>query len=433
MTARVLSDHFEQVTVLERDSIDARPVGRKSIPQGNHYHALLLGGQRVLSSLFPGFVDELRGLGAVSYRIGTEMAWFFPDGKAYDATGAMREPDDLGFDGYSQSRGLIEHCVRQCALEVPDVKFESDTTVGELVFEAGRVRGVRCETDGASRSLSADLVIDAGGRGTRATRWLADLGFAQPEETAIGVDFAYASTKFRIPDDYDDPERLTICFGPPPDYPDGAIMGEIEDRTWHVSLAGRFGNYPPDDEEGFLAFVRSIYTPRIYDLIKNAERVADIARYRFPTSVRRHYEGLTAFPDGFTVIGDAIASFNPVYGQGMSAAALQVDTLRGLLAERADGSRGLDRLALDFFPKAAEIVALPWTLAAAQDLAFPKTVGERPADLLEGARYLQALSELAADDIEIRRLLTEVFNLARPLSALMEAPLPDRVRAHREK
>ena len=103
-----------------------------------------------------------------------------------------------------------------------------------------------------------------------------------PEETTIGVDIAYASTKFRVPEGYDEPERLLVFMGPPPDFPNGAVMEIIEHQTWHVTLMGRFGDYPPHDAAGFLAFAQALHTPKLYDLIKDAERVADITAYRFP-------------------------------------------------------------------------------------------------------------------------------------------------------
>ena len=131
-----------------------------------------------------------------------------------------------------------------------------------------------------------------------------------------------------------------MFIGPPPDFPNGAIMEIIENQTWHVTLMGRFGDYPPHDAAGFLAFAKALHTPKLYDLIKDAERVTDITSYRFPTSVQRHYERLTTFPEGFVVLGDAISSFNPFYGQGMSSAALQVQALQQLLtsAPRSAGT-----------------------------------------------------------------------------------------------
>lgn len=348
-------------------------------------------------------------------------------------TGTVREPCDLGFDITCHSRGLLEYCVRQCTLEHTNITFASESIVQGLVYADGCVRGVRYQQSGDVHSLATNFVVDAGGRGSHAPRWLTELGFQAPEETTIGVDIAYASAKFRVPETYDEPEHLMVCLGLAPDFPNGAIMEIIEDNMWHVTLAGRFGNYPPHDEEGFFAFAKSLYTPKVYDLIKDAERVTDITAYRFPTSVLRHYERLTTFPAGFVVLGDAMSSFNPFYGQGMSSAALQVRTLQQLLRERATASQGLEGLAQSFFPQAAEVIMTPWTLAANQDLAYPQTQGERPADLEEGAQYFAALDALTAEDVEVYRLLFEVFHLVKPLSALHEEPLRSRVLARQQQ
>jgi 2-polyprenyl-6-methoxyphenol hydroxylase-like FAD-dependent oxidoreductase len=430
MTARVLADHFDAVTILERDHIEPQPALHKSIPQGNHLHGLLLGGQQVMASLYPGFLDKLETLGAVRCRIGTELVYYLPTGKAFSLTGRVREPRDLGCDVTCHSRGLLEHCVRQCTLAYPNITLRSTSPVHELAYEDGRVCGVRYGQAGEVHTVAADFVVDAGGRKSQAPRWLTECGWPAPEETRIGVDIAYASTKFRIPAEYDEPERLLLFFGPPPDFSNGGILEIIENHTWHVTLAGRFGAYPPRDEAGFFAFAKSLHTPKLYNLIKDAERVTEITTYRFPASVQRHYERLTTFPEGFVVLGDAISSFNPVYGQGMSSAALQVKALQQLLTERVLGAQGLAGLAQSFFPKAAEIIATPWTLAATRDWAYPQTQGERPANLEEGAQYFAALDALTAEDVEVHRLMVDVFNLVKPLSALYEEPWRSRVLAH---
>jgi 2-polyprenyl-6-methoxyphenol hydroxylase-like FAD-dependent oxidoreductase len=346
----------------------------------------------------------------------------------------VREPRDLGIDGYSQSRGLLEFCVRQCALELPNLKFSGDAAVQGLIYENGQVHGVRFTRDGAADSIAADLVVDAGGRGSHAPRWLREMGFQTPEETTIGCDFAYSSAKFRKPASYDAPEKVMLFGGPPPKYTNGAGIGSIENDTWMVSLAGRFGVYPPTDEAGFFEFAKSLPTKRFYELIKDAERLTEITQHRFPTSVQRHYERLSAFPERFVILGDAISSFNPVYGQGMSSAALQVRALQQLLNERTAGAQanGLDGLGMAFFPKAAEVIASPWFLAAASDFAYPQTVGERPPNMEDGGRYFAALDSLVAEDPAVHRLLVEVFQLARPLWELTSDPLRSRVIARQE-
>jgi 2-polyprenyl-6-methoxyphenol hydroxylase-like FAD-dependent oxidoreductase len=410
MTARVLADHFDSVTVLERDHIESRPALHRSIPQGNHLHGLLLGGQQVMASLYPGFLTKLDKLGSVRCRMGKEAAFYFSSGKAYSGTGTVTEERDFGIDFYQQSRELLEYCVRQCTLQYANVKFESDSAVRGLVCRSNHVEGVRCGSDGESRTLHADLVVDACGRGSHAPRWLTELGLKAPVETTIGVDIAYSSAKFRVPDDYDRRERL-IFFMSKPGSPDIAGMEIIEGNIWHLTLGGRFGNYPPRDEAGFFDFAKSLQTPRLCDFIKDAERVSDFTSYRYPTAVLRHYDWLPNFPDGFVVLGDAIASFNPFYGQGMSVAALQVQALQQLLTERAAQTGSLAGLAQSFFPKAAGIAANAWILAANVDLAFPKTQGDRPPDLKERLAYFAAVNALTAEDVEVHRLLVEVFNL----------------------
>jgi 2-polyprenyl-6-methoxyphenol hydroxylase-like FAD-dependent oxidoreductase len=221
MTARVLAQYFATVTVIKRDHIEPHPALHKSIPQGNHLHAILLGGQQVMATLYPGFLERLDKLGSVRCRAGVQFVVYLPSGKAYTFSGSVREPRDLGIDSYCQSRGLLEYCVRQCTLENTNIRFWSECIVDDLLSRRGYVEGVRYRNDGGSDNVSADLVIDASGRGSHAPRWLVDLGFEIPSETTIGVDFGYSSAKFRIPNDYDRCERMIFVTGPAPGFPNG--------------------------------------------------------------------------------------------------------------------------------------------------------------------------------------------------------------------
>jgi 2-polyprenyl-6-methoxyphenol hydroxylase-like FAD-dependent oxidoreductase len=432
MSARMLADYFDQVTICERDQVEDRPTLHKSVPQGNHLHALLQGGQLVMSSLYPNFAEELERAGGVRWRLGTDLAFYFPDGKAYNITGSVRVPHDLGMVAHSQSRGLLEYVIRRLTVATPNVKFLSGVIVRSLLNGEQQVRGVRVEDNSGSRDVEADLVVDAGGRGSHAKGWLAEMGFEAPPETTIGVDFAYSSTMYRKLESYNE-EPTILVGGRPPSQPSGGGIFEIENDIWHVSLAGRFGDYPPTEEAGFLDFAKRLPSPRIYELIKGAERIADITQHRFPTSIQRHYEQMRSFPDGFVVIGDAICSFNPVYGQGMSSAAMQVRALQSSVRDRAVQGGGLGGLATAFFPRAAEVISAPWILAANFDFAYPKTTGQRPPAMEEGVRYFATLDALQAEDVEVQRLLTEVFQLMRPLSALWADPIRDRVMARQKR
>ncbi|MBV8454809.1 MAG: hypothetical protein JOZ29_21435 [Deltaproteobacteria bacterium] len=427
VSARVLADYFDHVTILERDHIGPQPVVHKSTPQGNHLHTILIGGLQVLSELYPGFGEKLHAMGAVPFRLTRDFTIYRPDGVAFSLSGAVREPRDLGIQLFSQSRGLLEHCLRQCTLALPNISAKSDAPVAHLIETKGRVEGVSYKYRSESRSLRCDLVLDCGGRGSHAPRWLMEMGFSAPEETIIGVDFAYSSTRFCIPSDDGKLTPFSFFGGPPPEYTRGGALVQIENDMWLVSLAGRFSDYPPQDEAGFMAFAEGLPTPKLYEIIKDAERVDQISHFRFPTSVLRHYERLPSFPERFLVLGDAISSFNPVYGQGMSSAALQARALGRLLEERTNSSQGLEGIAAAFFPIAAQVINTPWTLAANLDFAFSQTTGTRSAMPREIVRYFLTLDALTAEDIELHKILVEVFGLARPLSTLWDEPVRSRV------
>jgi 2-polyprenyl-6-methoxyphenol hydroxylase-like FAD-dependent oxidoreductase len=428
-TGRVLSDYFDNVTILERDLIEDRPAVHKSTPHGHQIHALLHGGLRAFESLYPQLTGLLLDSGAVPVRPGIDAAVFLPNGKFYSLVGELKEPCELGDVSYAQSRGLLEHSIRQLTRTLQNLSFLPQTNVSELVCTGGSVCGVKFQHQDrstASEFLKADLVVDAGGRGSHASTWLRSIGFDEPQQTVIGSDFSYTGGKFRLRNGYLC-EKMLMVPGRAPDFPKAAIVEQNEGDVWHMCLAGRFGDFPPTDEAGFLAFAKSLYTPAMYDFIVNSERVSDLTAHRFPTSIHRHYERLKRFPDGFLVIGDAICSFNPIYGQGMSSAALQAEALHQLLEQRVQDASGISGLARDFFSKAAEAIATPWALAAGADLAFPQTQGERPSDSQEAAAYFAALNRLAFEDLALVRLYTDVLGLLKPLSALFEEPLRSRV------
>jgi 2-polyprenyl-6-methoxyphenol hydroxylase-like FAD-dependent oxidoreductase len=422
-TARVLSEFFDQVTAFDQDDIADQPAVRKSIPQGHHLHALLPGGLKVLSSLYPALVDELVRHGATKVTMGRDVAWYLPDGPAYSATGSIRTPFDSGLVAYCASRGLIEFVLRRQTAAIPNVRLASGTTVRELIGADGQVRGIR---DATARDFAADLVVDATGRGRRARHWLAVLGFSPPEETAIGLDTAYSTANFRKPASLSG-EPIMFITGPAPEFTRRGYLITIENGTLLVSLIGRFGDFPPTDQKGFLRFAGELHSDLAYRIIRDGEQLTPIAHHRFASSVQRHYERMAAFPRGFLVIGDALCSFNPIYAQGMSAAAKQADILRDVLTECVGRTGRLDNVASSFFTRAAEFNSTPWNLAAAFDFAFPQTRGVRPPGGEESARYFAALDSLQVEDAEVCQLVTEVFQLLRPLSDLQKEPLRGRV------
>ena len=425
--ARVLADHFREVVVLERDRIGDVFAPRPSAPQASHVHGLLVAGERVLSRFFPGFTDDLRQGGALVARVGVDLVAYTAKGRSYNGVFHQPVPRDLGVDLYCQSRMLLEGTLRRRLERLGGVEVRTGCAVSALETRGGRVAAVRVEDGEASTvTLQADLVMDASGRGSRAPGWLRDLGFAAPEETVIGCGFAYASCLFQGDDSLD---SIGLSFpGQPPVVKRGALLFRIEEGRWLVSLGGRFDEKPPRDFEGFRHFARGLPHPFLYDVLADRQPLTAVSYYDYPSSRIRHYERLD-LPEGLVVAGDALCSFNPIYGQGMSAALLEVEALAKVLDRRAAEGATLAGLTTEYFAAAAEVIATPWSLAASVDFQYPETTGERPAENRERGLYLRALNELAVDDLEVNRTLAEVFQLVRPLSDLDAEPLLSRGRA----
>jgi 2-polyprenyl-6-methoxyphenol hydroxylase-like FAD-dependent oxidoreductase len=310
---------------------------------------------------------------------------------------------------------IREHCRAQELVASSDGEV-----VSAIRFENG---------EGRTETLAADLVVEASGRSYLAAGLLQSIGRPRPDETSIGFDITYATGVFAVPGDAPTDWKAVMTLDPPAQGGLAAVMAPVEHNRWIVTLVGRHGVKPPGDRDGFLAYARQLRTPTIYDAIKGARQLGEIARFGFPASVRRHFDRLEEFPRGFLPFGDAVCRFNPVYGQGMSVAAQEACLLHGLLQGRANEPDALTGLALAFFSEAAALIETPWALAAVPDLAHPKTQGERPEDLEQQLEFGEALNRLAAQDGAVHKLLMEVLHLLKPRSALREPDLVERVKA----
>ena len=282
---------------------------------------------------------------------------------------------------------------------------------------------------GGARLFAADLVVEASGRGNLTLGFLEATGQPLPEETIIGVDIGYTTAVFAIPDDAPTGWTGVMTFNPPAEGGLAAILLPLERNRWIVTLVGRHGHKPPGDRDGFLSYAQRLRTPTIYQAIKRAEQLGEIARFGFPASVCRHFDRLDEFPRGLLPFGDAICRFNPVYGQGMSVAAQEACLLRELLRRRAEQTDPLAGLASAFFVEAATVIETPWALAAIPDYAVPETEGQRPDDLEQTLEFGRGLIELAATDAAVHKLWTEVLHLLKPQSVLRDPEIVERVKA----
>jgi 2-polyprenyl-6-methoxyphenol hydroxylase-like FAD-dependent oxidoreductase len=416
--ARVLSERFDHVVVAERDALPFANDNRRGVPQGRHGHGLLAGGFDQLKLLFSGLEQDLVAAGAVQGDVIGDVRWF--------QHGYYKAKFQSGLTGILLSRPLLEGTLRRRVAALPNVAIVDRThVIGFTTDPACRhVTGVRIQRGADEPAvLSADLVIDAGGRASRSPMWLSNLRFPRPAEEIVGVDLGYTTRTFkrRARDLNGD---LGALIGPtPPGQKRVGFMLTMEGGRWIVSLGGWLGDHAPTDARGFIEFARSLPRPDIYDVIKDAEPLTEAVTYAFPSNLRRRYERLRQFPGRYLVMGDAMCSFNPFYGQGMSVAALEAQAL----ARTLDAARSLDDIWRPFFRAAARIVETPWTIAAGSDFAFRGVTGRAAPGTSLINSYLAHVHRASSSDRSLCRTFFDVANLLKPATALFRPAVVARV------
>ncbi|MGW6730686.1 2Fe-2S iron-sulfur cluster-binding protein [Nocardia sp. NPDC055029] len=401
LAARVLSESFAKVTVIERDDLSS-PGDRRGVPQGRHVHALLARGTRIFEELFPGLTQDLLAEGAVECRALSEMRM--------SLGGHTLRQSDSGYTVLQASRPFLEWRVRERVRGLPNVDVLDGRTVEALCYDraAERVRGVRVAGVG---EIEADLIVSCLGRHGPVNDWLADLGYDRPAEEGVRIDMMYASRYVRLPVGAVRGDKEIIVSNQQPAR--GLALFAVEDGKHILTLIGYGNDHPPADSDGFWRFASSVAPPDVRQALVEAESLTDIATYRYLANQRRRYERLARFPDGLLVFGDAVCSFSPAFGQGMTVSALQAVRLRAVLA---GGDHDLPRR---YFRAAATAIDDAWLITKLFDLAMPH-VDASGQVLTRSAGSLVGLGLAAgARDARVGRAIARIAGLLdRPTAVL---------------
>ncbi len=413
LAARVLTESFARVTLVERDDLRQVAEHRRGLPQGRHTHGLLARGREALEELFPGLSQELLCQGAVLADLQDDCRWH--------NDGHLLRQSPSGLQAVALSRPLLERAVRARVLALRNVTLLAPYDVDELQHRAGAVTGVRVlpREGGPRRDLHAD-VVDATGRGSITSSWLESVGYLGPEVEKIELSLGYVTRLFAwCPGDlYDD---AAVVIGPTRQSPRFGVALRQERQRWTVTIGGYGDDRAPAELNGFKAFADSLPSSEIGELIADKESVSEPLTYRFQSSMRRRYDRLRRFPEGLVVTGDAICSFNPIYGQGMSVAAIEALALRDVLAA---GDRDIGKR---FFRRAVRAAQGPWDIAAGGDLRLPVVPGPRPLKVRVVNAYVAKVQAAAATDVVVGRALLDVANLLRGPESLLRPEIARRV------
>lgn len=407
LAAAAAAPHADRVVVVERDTLPEGPAPRSGTPQVAHAHGLLASGRRAMADLLPGLEEDLLAHGAVSRGdMGNTGRWWIGGGLLADC--------EVGLPGMAVSRLALESALRDRIRKLADVELRDGLDTCGLLADGATVTGVRVRSrdGGAVQEIAADLVIDATGRAGRSDRWFTDHGWTAPrlERVKVGVRYATTHVEARA-GDLDD--RAVSVSAATPEVPRGGVAILQEDDTWIVMLFSYGEQQPPLDPDGFRRASHDIVSPDLATLLADRPLLHEPRAYRFPDCRRRHFEELATPPAGYVALGDAMCSFDPTFGQGMSVAALQA------LALRDELSAGLADLPTRFHHRAAAVADGAWTIVVGADLAIEGVEGERPRGHAVISRYVRRAQRVARHDPVVARASMRVTNLlAAPPSLL---------------
>lgn len=375
ISAKVASEYYQEVIVIERDSkpVDACP--RKGVPQGHHIHVLLNKGEQILEEFFPGIRKALVSQGAVTRTLGKDVKWYL--------SGHWMPTFDEGFVTFFQTRPLLEKIIRDFVEKIDNISFRYETKLEHYNFDenSGAVQSAAF-IDLATKTsfeLSAELFLDATGRGSQLTKLIEKQGYSKIPESQVGVDFAYSSGMFEVSENTDKNDAAILIYPKAPEETRAAAVIPVEGSKWMVTAAGYSGDHPPTSPDAFLEFLRTLSQPEIFNKLKDATILGSLKQFKFSAGTRKHYEKSNLVNKGLLAIGDAICSANPFFGQGIAVAAQEAKVLQKSLKQYGPiVSDWPEAASNSYYKKISKILDISWGLAIGEDLKYPSTTGKRP-------------------------------------------------------
>ncbi|ATF18569.1 hypothetical protein [Phaeobacter gallaeciensis] len=420
VAAAALARTFGTVWLIDRDAHPDKPALRKSVPQAAHVHALLHSGQTVLESLFPGFEREATAQGSLPLKV--RSGW-----RSFSA-GRWLPPVDTGVQVLSQTRPALDHLIKQQIAGNAVIRPLLARVTGLLsdATDPGAVTGLRLLQEGRERDLPADLVVDAGGRAEQGAQWLADLGYAPPPVETAYPEVRYVSGLFsrRITAGEDLAGWLNFASAP---MTRGAVLAPVENGRWMATATCRFDTQAPATEAEFRAFLDALPDDKISSLLTGETLVRELKSYRIAAVRFNRFDQATRpLPKGYLPLGDRIATFNPLYGQGMSVAALQCQALSDVLGQVMKADPACDwrqALAAPYLARASLPAEAAWLIGQANDMEYPAYRGQPSEAAVALNRDLRRAFATSIGRPERMRRIDRVLHLLDPLSSLAA---PDR-------
>ncbi|PFF64458.1 glutamate synthase [Bacillus thuringiensis] len=403
--AKALSTSFKEVIIIEADERWDGKSSRKRVPQSNHPHVLLKGGENAIEELFPNITNELIEAGSIINNFTRDLKWH--------QFGLWKQPFIGEVHMIQQSRPLLEWHIQKRIHQISNITIKYETLVKGLLVDAklNKVCGVKVkylETD-TQEEVHADLVVDASGFGSKSIEWLREYEIEVKEEK-VRIDLFYATKMFKLKEN----EELDCCnmlMSPSfPDNPYGVLIQTIEDNRYFVTFSGYANEKAPQTDDEFYDFAENLSISNVTDFLNKAEGITDIKTYKIPYQVRRRFDLVNNVPEGLLVVGDAQCRFDPVFGQGVSVAAMEAHQLQLLL----QGRKQLDKtFTQQFYKKTANIIETPWDMTTTEISRHPQLKRELTTKQKFQLWYTKQIYRLSASNSDVYIRLVRVMNLIR--------------------
>lgn len=418
--ARVLSDHFAKVTIIERGEMADGLDFPKGVPQSRHPHIILIRGEQILEQHFPGIGQNLLDGGASRLNFGRDLKMRFPFGWLPNF--------ETDLEATATSRRLLDYTVYRRTAQNPKISFITNSEVMSICTDDDnqRVIGVQIHNraDGRVQDVPAELVVDASGRSSKAPQWLDQLGFTPPAEQAVNAFPGYATRLYEIPENFNKKWKTMYIMPSPPEVTRGAIIIPMEGNLWHVTLIGMNRDNPPTDEAGFMEFARTLVSADVYEALQSAKPASPIWGYRNASNRLRRFDKMEKHLEGFVALGDAVYALNPVYGQGMTLAAIASTLLDECLIEQAELgiSNDFAGMAEKFQKRLTKEMAIPWQNATNEDMRWPETEGKQELDVASKmiGSYFQMVLKAMPHNAKVTEKFFRVQHMISPPTIMMQ-------------
>lgn len=403
LAAKALSDFFEEVVILEASEQWGEESGRKRVPQSNHIHVLLATGAEELEKLFPNIQNELSELGSITNNVTQDIKWYH--------FGELKHRFKGDVNIIQQSRLMLEQHIQYRIEAVPNIIIQNGKIVEKLIIDNQRVKvcgiTVKCLETGIQEEMYADIVVDASGFNSKNTSWLQEYKINVKEEK-IKIDLSYSTRMFRLKENYCIDGKVIYVTPKLPEIPYGALIQKVEKDQYFLTYIGYANERLPKNEEEFYDFSKKMALPDILEFLQNAEAISDVSMYKIPYQVRRQFEKTKNMPAGFLVVGDAHTRFDPIYGQGMTIAAMEAMELQRCLQQSNRIDKKFTQM---FYDRIAKIVEIPWEMTTTEIFRHPELRGDLSSKQKFQQWYTKKVYETAANNEEVYSRFARVVHL----------------------